>query len=148
MFESWILNHWPLWGGSTGDRWIPLIKGQQHGKCFHLVMTSCTILVQNTIFVVTLLSFHIISYNWHKIRYAKHFVPLCSKRSTQRAPDAIIRSLWCQNDVATSFWHHYNVIFASCVRWEGVSSNFIFFWKLTHIYVVTLLYYIYVLYFW
>ena len=21
-------HHWPLWGGSTGDRWIPLTKGQ------------------------------------------------------------------------------------------------------------------------
>ena len=30
----------PLWGESTGDRWIPLTKGQQRGKCFHL-MTSC-----------------------------------------------------------------------------------------------------------
>ena len=21
-------RHWPLWGGFTGDRWIPLTKGQ------------------------------------------------------------------------------------------------------------------------
>ena len=21
-------RHWPLWGESTGDRWIPLTKGQ------------------------------------------------------------------------------------------------------------------------
>ena len=24
--------HWPLWGQSTGDRWIPLTKGQWRGK--------------------------------------------------------------------------------------------------------------------
>ena len=33
-------RHWPLWKESTGDRWIPLIKGQQREKCFYL-MTSC-----------------------------------------------------------------------------------------------------------
>ena len=22
------LHHWPLWGESTGDQWIPLTKGQ------------------------------------------------------------------------------------------------------------------------
>ena len=32
-------GHWPLWGEFTGDRWIPLTKSQQSGKCFHL-MTS------------------------------------------------------------------------------------------------------------
>ena len=34
-----VLGHWPLWGESTGDRWIPFIKGQWRRKCFHL-MTS------------------------------------------------------------------------------------------------------------
>ena len=27
--------HWPLWGESTGDWWIPLTKGQQRGKWRH-----------------------------------------------------------------------------------------------------------------
>ena len=36
-------RHWPLWGEFTGDRWIPRTKGQQHGKCFHL-MTSSSLL--------------------------------------------------------------------------------------------------------
>ena len=27
-------RYWPLWGESTGDRWIPLTKGQWGGKCF------------------------------------------------------------------------------------------------------------------
>ena len=27
-------RHWPLWGESTGDRWIPLTKGQERGNCF------------------------------------------------------------------------------------------------------------------
>ena len=30
-------RHWPLRGESTSDRWIPLTKGQQRGKCFHLI---------------------------------------------------------------------------------------------------------------
>ena len=34
---------------------------------------------------------------------------------SQRAHDAIMTSLWRQNDVATSFWRHNEVIFASCV---------------------------------
>ena len=34
-------RHWPLWGESTGDRWIPLTKGQYPGKCFHLMTSSC-----------------------------------------------------------------------------------------------------------
>ena len=33
-------RHWPLWGESNGDRWIPITKGQQHGKCFHLMTSS------------------------------------------------------------------------------------------------------------
>ena len=39
-------RHWPLWGEPTGHRWIPLIKGQQCGKCFHL-MTSLWIICNN-----------------------------------------------------------------------------------------------------
>ena len=34
-------RHWPLWGEFTSDRWIPHTKGQQCGKCFHLMMSSC-----------------------------------------------------------------------------------------------------------
>ena len=30
-------RQWPLWGESTGDRWIPLTKGQKRRKCFHLM---------------------------------------------------------------------------------------------------------------
>ena len=33
-------RHWPLWGGFTGDRWIPRTKGQWQGKCFHLMTSS------------------------------------------------------------------------------------------------------------
>ena len=38
---SFLLNltiWWWLWGESTGDRWIPLTKGQRCGKCFHDVI--------------------------------------------------------------------------------------------------------------
>ena len=31
----------PLWEESTGDRWIPLTKGQKRGTCFHLMTSSC-----------------------------------------------------------------------------------------------------------
>ena len=34
-------RHWPLWGESTGDRWIPRTKGQLRGKYFHLMTSSC-----------------------------------------------------------------------------------------------------------
>ena len=30
-----------LWGESTGERWIPLTRGQLRGKCFHLMTSSC-----------------------------------------------------------------------------------------------------------
>ena len=33
-------HHWPLWGEFTVDRWIPHTKGQQCGKCFHLMTSS------------------------------------------------------------------------------------------------------------
>ena len=33
-------RHWPLWGESNGDRWIPLKNGQLGRKCFHLMMQS------------------------------------------------------------------------------------------------------------
>ena len=33
-----VLLHWPLWGESTGDWWIPNTKGQWWGKCFHLTL--------------------------------------------------------------------------------------------------------------
>ena len=35
------LRHWPLWGESTIDRWIPLTKSQLRGTCFHLMTSSC-----------------------------------------------------------------------------------------------------------
>ena len=34
-------RHWLLWGEFTVDRWIPRTKGQQRGKCFHLMTSSC-----------------------------------------------------------------------------------------------------------
>ena len=34
-------RHWPLWGDFNGDRWIPRTKGQLRGKCFHLMTSSC-----------------------------------------------------------------------------------------------------------
>ena len=38
--------------------------------------------------------------------------------ASQRAHDAITTSLLRQNDVATSFWRHNDVIITSCVRWD------------------------------
>ena len=40
-----------------------------------------------------------------------------SQSYPQRTKDAIITSLWRQNDVLTSFWRHNDVIIASCARW-------------------------------
>ena len=39
-------RHWPLWGESTGDRWIPHTEGQWCGKCFHLMTSSCKTVFQ------------------------------------------------------------------------------------------------------
>ena len=38
-----VPRHWPLRGDSTGEWWIPLTKGQQHGKCFHLMTSKWSI---------------------------------------------------------------------------------------------------------
>ena len=35
-------RHWPLCGEFTCDQWIPRTKGQQCGKCFPLMTSSCT----------------------------------------------------------------------------------------------------------
>ena len=45
-------------------------------------------------------------------------------KCTQRAHDAIITSLWRQNDVATSFWRPNNVNIASFVCWVVMSFVF------------------------
>ena len=37
------LCHWPLWGESTSDWWIPPTKGQLHRNYFYLMMSSCDI---------------------------------------------------------------------------------------------------------
>ena len=34
-------RHWPLCGDFTGDRGIPRTKGQERGKYFHLMTSSC-----------------------------------------------------------------------------------------------------------
>ena len=34
-------HHWPLWVEFTGDRWIPLTKGQWRGKCFTFMTSPC-----------------------------------------------------------------------------------------------------------
>ena len=34
-------RHWPLWAESTDEWWVPLTKGQQRRKCFHLMASSC-----------------------------------------------------------------------------------------------------------
>ena len=42
-----------------------------------------------------------------------------ARNPSQRAHNAPITSLWRQNDVATSFLRHDDIIFASCVRWDS-----------------------------
>ena len=45
-------RHWPLWGKFIGDRWIPHIKGQKRGKCFHLMTAKCHAMAWRTHAVV------------------------------------------------------------------------------------------------
>ena len=51
------------------------------------------------------------------MRNTGEYLTCIQEHLTQRAQDAIITSLWRQNDVVASFWRHDDVIFASCVRW-------------------------------
>ena len=39
------LCHRLSWGESSCDRWIPLTKGQWHGKCFYFIMFSCLLCI-------------------------------------------------------------------------------------------------------
>ena len=49
-----------------------------------------------------------------------HWLPYITQTLiTQRAQDAIIPSLWRQNDVPASFWRHNDVIFTLCVHYWG-----------------------------
>ena len=41
-------RHWPVWGESTVDRWIPLTKLQWYGKCFHLMVSSCELITETS----------------------------------------------------------------------------------------------------
>ena len=45
-------RQWPLWGEFTGDRRIPLTKGQSRGKCFHLMTPSWTAWISKTLLVI------------------------------------------------------------------------------------------------
>ena len=36
---------WPLYGEFTSDRWIPRTRCQSRAKCFHLMTSSCIVLV-------------------------------------------------------------------------------------------------------
>ena len=61
-------RHWPLWGEFTGDRWIPLTKGQYSGKCPYLMTSSC----RNT-FATSLYSIIFLLKTWHVLQRCGHF---------------------------------------------------------------------------
>ena len=46
------------------------------------------------------------------------YVPTTPIPHPPRTDDAIITSLLCRNDAATSFWHTDDVIISSCWTWE------------------------------
>ena len=56
---------WPVWGESTGDRSIPLTKGQWREKCFHLMTSSwftfnsCCLFFNSCWEVVVIIEVHI-----------------------------------------------------------------------------------------
>ena len=49
-------RHGSFWGESTGDRWIPLTKGQWRGKCFHFMTSSWNFIFTHFIFLRTCIS--------------------------------------------------------------------------------------------
>ena len=59
-------------------------------------------------FILHILHYQLFQNNWNCNKYAKY---------THRTHDAKITSLWRQNDAATAFWCHNEVIIAFCVRW-------------------------------
>ena len=52
------LCHWPLWGEFTSDLWIPHTKGQQCGKCFHLMTSSWSLCPACHVYSVACCPFH------------------------------------------------------------------------------------------
>ena len=59
-------RHWPLCREFTGDRWIPRTNGQERGKCFHLMTSSCyRLLMPDMVAVVS--SFQHADYNQYLI---------------------------------------------------------------------------------
>ena len=70
-----VPRHWPMWGESIGDRWIP--KGWYRGNCIYLMTSSCNEYI--SLFVCpTLASLHAShnnikrhTYNW-EITYSSY----------------------------------------------------------------------------
>ena len=104
-----------------------------------LLITSCLIWIQPGALVKTRIMlfcwsqaiWDILRYCWQciveRVSLRVYCLPRCivpksmvleafRNEVTQRAHDAMIKSLWRQNDVAMSFWCHNYVIIVSCVR--------------------------------
>ena len=79
-------------------------------RVFFLSMDD-SVISENGMVVLSSAEWSKISSGWI-LRVYKHLL-----NGSQRTHGAITTSLWCQNDVATSFWRHNGVIIAWCVRW-------------------------------
>ena len=61
-------RHWPLCREFTGDRWIPYTNGQQRGKSFHFMASSCKHWQQSKLLFLLSSKGSIATYNrlrWH-----------------------------------------------------------------------------------
>ena len=97
--------------GFTGDRWIPRTKGQLSGKCFHLMTSSCNLLLDVTWCVIRLC---FAPPNWNTIQRHRNKDTLFFKPAYQFENDACKMTFsLCQVLISctfiplTSFRFHY-----------------------------------------
>ena len=68
-------RHRPLWGEFTGDQWIHRTKGQQRGKCFHLMTSPYFSLMTQALVILWSLLQHVFQELWCLFKYQLFGLP-------------------------------------------------------------------------
>ena len=99
-------SHWPLWGEFTCDQSIPRTKGQQHGKCFHLMTSSRAIVLQP----------QCVSFPWwhHQMETFSTLLAICAENSPGTFP---------VNSPHKGQWHGALMFSLICARINGWVNN-------------------------
>ena len=74
-------RYWPFVREFTGNRWIPLTKGQLRGKCFHLMTSSWNVLLCHTYQPRTLHYSNVRQHYCHSTRHRQLSGPRCSPKT-------------------------------------------------------------------